>query len=296
MSQPPTMLFCAGAVKAGTTWLYDYLRDHPETYLRSIKEMQFFDRLEAGNLKARIRHLDKEIAGFEAELETGTAKWPTWVLRQIGDRAEYKKIIGSGDAPVDAYLRYLTAGADDKRLVGEMTPEYGLLPPAGMTAINNLAPDVRWIFLMRDPVSRLWSHIRMLVRRSKAAPADLATACEAKFNDVLSGNARDVVLRGDYQAIHGRLSQSVAPEKRLVMFYEQLLTPAGVARVTDFLGLSRHPARLDRRVHEGVPLAMPATLRSRARDWLAPQYDFVARTYGLPPEWESFPEFNSEVA
>ena len=174
------MLFCAGAVKAGTTWLYEYLREHPEVYFRTIKEMQYFDRLESGNLKGRINKLNQEIAAFEAELEQGKAKWPTWVLRQIGDRAEYRKVLLSGDAPTDAYLRYLTAGAGDKRLVGEMTPEYGLLPPAKIAEISALAPDVRWVFLMRDPVSRLWSHVRMLVRRMKPAPEAFAAACEAK--------------------------------------------------------------------------------------------------------------------
>jgi len=294
--QPPAMLFCAGAVKSGTSWLYEYLRGHPETYLRSIKELQFFDRLHAGNLPGRIQSLDQEIAAFEAELETGTARWPILTLGQMGDRAEYKRIIQSGDAPIGAYLRYLTAGAEAQRLVGEMTPEYGLLPPEKMAEMTALAPDVRWIFLMRDPVARLWSHIRMLVRRSKAAPEDMARACEAKFNEVLAGKARDVTLRGDYQAIHTRLTQAVRPEKRLVMFYEHLLTPSGVAQVTDFLGLSRHPARLDRWVHEGQPVAMPGALRDRARDWLWPQYAFVAQTLGLPPEWEAFPELNSEVA
>ncbi|MBC7478231.1 MAG: sulfotransferase [Pseudorhodobacter sp.] len=296
MTQAPTMLFCAGAVKAGTTWLYEYLREHPETYFRTIKEMQYFGRLDSGTLKGRIKKLDQEIAAFEAELESGKAKWPTWVLRQIGDRAEYRKLLLSGDAPTAAYLRYLTAGAGDKRLVGEMTPEYGLLPPARIAEISALAPDVRWIFLMRDPVSRLWSHVRMLVRRAKPAPDAFAAACEAKFDAVLAGKAPDVTQRGDYRAIHGRLAQAVVADKRLAMFYEHLLTPAGVARMTDFLGLSRHPAKLDKRVHEGVAIDMPAALRIRARDWLKPQYIYVAQTFGLPPEWESFPELNSEVA
>ena len=290
------MLFCAGAVKAGTTWLYEYLREHPETYLRTIKEMQYFDRLQGGNLKGRIRKLEQEIAGFEAELETGTAKWPTWALRQIGDRAEYRQVLMSDDQPTDAYLRYLTAGAGDKRLVGEMTPEYGLLPVEQMRAISALAPDVRWVFLMRDPVSRLWSHVRMLVRRMKLAPEAFAGACAAKFDEVLDGKAKDVVQRGDYAAIHRRLVKAVAPDKRLVMVYEQLLTPEGVARVTGFLGLSNHPARLDKRVHEGVAVDMPAPLRARALDWLKPQYAYVAQTFGLPPEWEPFPELKSEVA
>jgi hypothetical protein len=296
VSEAPTMLFCAGAVKAGTTWLYEYLREHPETYLRTIKEMQYFDRLHGGNLKGRIKKLDLEIAAFEEELETGRAKWPTWVLRQIGDRAEYRKVLQSGDAPTDGYLRYLTAGAEGKRLVGEMTPEYGLLPAANIRQISALAPDVRWVFLMRDPVQRLWSHVRMLVRRAKPAPEAFAGACEAKFDEVLAGAAKDVIQRGDYAAIHRRLTRGVDADKRLVMFYEHLLTPEGVARVTDFLGLSRHPAKLDKKVHEGVAVDMPAPLRARARDWLRPQYAFVAETFGLPPEWERFPELKNEVA
>ena len=294
MSRIPTLLFCAGSVKAGTSWLYDYLRDHPETYFRTIKEMQYFDRLAKGTLPGRIRKLDQEIAKFEQELEAGQAKWVPWVLRQIGDRAEYANVLRSGPEPTAGYLKYLTAGADDKLVAGEMTPEYGLLPVDRMQAVNALAPDVRWIFLMRDPVSRLWSHVRMLVRRAKVQ--DFAAACAVKFDEVLAGKAPDVVERGDYAAIHGRLVQAVAPEKRLAMFYEHLMSVEGVARVTRFLGLSDHPATLDRVVHEGVAVDMPEALQQRARDWLRPQYAFVAATFGLPSEWESFPELRSEVA
>ena len=85
MSQPPTLLFCAGAVKAGTSWLYEYLRGHPETYLRSIKEMQFFNKLDEGALGARVQRMKKEIAGMEAELDSGNARFPVWVVQQIAE-------------------------------------------------------------------------------------------------------------------------------------------------------------------------------------------------------------------
>ena len=296
MSRAPTLLFCAGAVKAGTSWLYEYLRDHPETYFRTIKEMQYFDRLAKGTLRGRVRKLDQEIAGFEQDLETGRAKWAPWVLRQIGDRAEYRQVLQSGPEPTAGYLTYLTAGAGDKRLAGEFTPEYGLLPVERMRDLSALAPDVRWVFVMRDPVSRLWSHVRMLVRRMKPAPASFDAACAAKFEDVLAGKAPDVTERGDYAAIGGRLAQAVAADKRLVMFYEHLMSPEGVARVTGFLGLSNHPAPFAKKVHAGVASVLPEGLRHRARDWLRPQYDFVAGSFGLPPEWEQFPEFKREVA
>lgn len=289
------MLFCAGAVKAGTSWLYEYLRGHPETYLRSIKEMQFFNKLDEGALGARVRRMEKEIVGMQQDLGSGKARFPDWVLQQIADRVEYCKVLTAAD-PVAAYLRYLTAGAAGRRLVGEMTPEYGLLPVARMRDLQRLAADVRWVFVMRDPVERLWSHVRMLVKRAVVAPEAFAVACAAKFDDVLAGRAPDVTQRGDYAAIHARLVEAVPQEKRLVMTYEGMITPRGVTRVTGFLGLSDHPAPLQKRVHAGTPVDMPQALRQRARDWLRPQYAFVAATLGLPQDWESFPEFGSEVA
>ncbi len=295
MSESPTALFCAGAVKAGTSWLWDYLSGHPQAHLRSVKEVQFFDRLEAGSLAHRARRLGKEIGPLEVELATGNPKWPGWIARQIADRQELQQVMLAAD-PVAAYRTYLTEGAGGKRLVADMTPEYGLLPVARMRAISALLPDTRWIFLMRDPVARLWSHVRMLTRRTKCAPEDFARVAAGKFEEVMAGQAEDVTLRSDYAAIHARLTEAVAPQKRLVMFYERLMTEQGVAQVTGFLGLAPHPAKLEKRVHEGVPLPMPAALRARARDWLAPQYAFVAETWGLPQEWEAHPELRSEVA
>ncbi len=295
MGQPVTMLFCAGAVKAGTSWLYEYLRGHPETYMRSIKEMQFFNKLDEGALSARVKRMEKEIAAMEQELDSGKARFPIWVMEQIADRLDYIAVLKAAD-PVPDYLRYLTKGAAGKRLVGEMTPEYGLLPVARMRDLQGLAADVRWVFVMRDPVERLWSHVRMLVKRAAVAPEGFAAAGVAKFDDVLAGGALDVTARGDYAAIHGRLVQAVPADKRLVTTYEGMITPAGVARVTGFLGLSDHPAPLQKRVHAGIAVDMPDSLRQRARDWLKPQYAFVAATLGLPQDWESFPEFGSEVA
>jgi hypothetical protein len=289
------MLFCAGAVKAGTFWLYEYLRSHPETYLRSIKEMQFFNKLDEAALGARVKRMEKDIAGMQRDLDIGKTRFPAWVIKQTADRLAYCRVLTAPD-PVAAYLRDLTAGVEGKRLVGEMTPEYGRLPVARMRDLQALSADVRWVFVMRDPVERLWSHVRKLIKRAAVAPAAFAAACVAKFNDVLAGQAPDVIQRGDYAAIHARLVQAVPHDKRLVMTYEEMITQQGVTRVTDFLGLMRRQAPLQNRVHAGTPVDMPPPLRQRAREWLKPQYAFVAATLGLPQDWESFPEFGSEVA
>jgi hypothetical protein len=37
-----TFLLGVGAQKAGTSWLYRYLKSHPEIFMSPIKEMHFF--------------------------------------------------------------------------------------------------------------------------------------------------------------------------------------------------------------------------------------------------------------
>ena len=293
MAEAPIILFCAGATKAGTSWLWEYLQGHPESHLRSIKELGFFGSNYPDRLAFRARRMEREIADLNAELAVGTAKWPNWLRRQRVDREEYRAALLSAD-PLAGYLRYLLSGAEGRKLVADLTPEYGLVPTERMVEMTALG-NVRWILSLRDPVERLWSHVRMLVRRMKPAPADFAAACAAKFDEVLAGDAEDVTVRSDYAGIHRRLVQAVPKERQLVVFYEDLISQSGVDRVTRFLGLARHEANTDKRVHAGIALAMPAPLRQRARDWLMPQYDYVSREFGLPRAWERFPELKSEV-
>lgn len=288
MGQAPIILFGAGATKAGTSWLWDYLFGHPDGHLRTIKELGFFGTNYPKGLHHRARKMEKEIAEFDAKLAEGKAEWPKWLVRQMMDRAEFREALLSDD-PQAGYLSYLLAGVGDKKFVADMTPEYGLAPVERMRAMTALG-NVRWIFLMRDPVDRMWSHVRMLVRRMKPAPDDFAAACMVKFDAVLAGEAEDVTLRSDYAAIHRRLTQAVPAGQLLSAFYEDVTAPDGVNRVTDFLGVARHPAKLEKRVHPGIPVDMPPALHQRARDWLRPQYDYVAREFGLPASWEALPE------
>ena len=126
MATDPTLLYVIGAAKAGTSWLYRYLRNHPDCHLRSIKELHFFDRIAEGwvdpsrnRLTAELSGLEEKFVGAKAErlIELGTeiADINAWldVLRHDGDRTA-------------AYLDYLKRGLDGEKLIGEVTPSYAL--------------------------------------------------------------------------------------------------------------------------------------------------------------------------
>ena len=104
----------------------------------------------------------------------------------------------------------------------------------------------------------------------------------------LTGEGAGIAARGDYAAILPRLTRAFDPARLLVLFYEEMLTAPGLARLWSFLGIRPVDADLGRRVHEGTPLTMNEDERRAARAWLRPQYDYVSGQFAtLPAAWRA---------
>ena len=279
-----THMICVGATKAGTSWLYNYLSRHPECSLRTIKELHYFDTVDSGSYERQIRLKRAELARVEAE-DPGPN--PQRHARRCRDLRAWLAVIERRREDVPAYLAYLDDRRGKRRVVGDVTPAYSLLPEAGLRRIATMAGDVRIVYLLRDPVSRLWSHVRMLARRQARDPADFARTARVLMERALAGEEESALVRGDYASALARLDAAVAPERLLVMLQDDLLSPDGAARLTEFLGIAPREADFGRRAHEGLPLDFDPGHRARAAEMLRPQYDCVARRFGgLPEGWQ----------
>ena len=56
---------------------------------------------------------------------------------------------------------YLSLFAGRVGISGDITPTYGLLSEADVDSMKSVIPNVKIIFLLRDPIDRAWSHMRM---------------------------------------------------------------------------------------------------------------------------------------
>lgn len=279
-----TLLFGMGATKAGTSWLYRYLAGHPECHMRSIKELHFFDALDEGRVEQQMKALNRQKARLERRQAGGSTNGLLERAARLADIEEYQRVLTSGSEK--AYMAYLDAGRGDHRLIADITPAYSLLSVGRLTKMAKMASTVRFVYLMRDPVSRLWSHVRMLATRRADTEDQLPTLCNQIMDDVLAGRKMDVVTRGDYQSVMGRLREALVPTSLFTGFYEELFTQQSISRLCAFLGLSDRPADFSRRVHEGASVAMSAEQKGRAAAFLKPQYDFVEACFGrLPDQW-----------
>jgi hypothetical protein len=271
--------------KAGTSWLFRYLAGHPDGRLRRVKECHFFDTLDGvapghheAALVARAADLRRRLAGDDL---TPAAR--DRLRAEAEDVESFLPVLRGGDPA--AHLAWLTAGARAGQVVADITPAYGRLPRARLAQMAALSPATRFVYLMRDPVARLWSHARMIARRRLAEGGQAETLARQAMEQALGGRAAHVLDAGDHAAQLPRIEAAIPAARLLVGFFEDLFRPGLPERICTFLGIRPHPAPVGARVHEGLAIPLPDDLARRATVALRPQYQFVAARGPVPDAW-----------
>jgi hypothetical protein len=135
-------------------------------------------------------------------------------------------------------------------LAADVTPAYGLLPAAVLEQIRDdfgaRGITTMPVFLMRDPVERIWSHMRMLAR---VHPEHEAARTEsAEF--VLAQHAHpDYASRTAYDQTIRTLDSVFGPDEVYYGFYEQLFTDAEVRRLCGRAGIDFVEPSFDHRTN-----------------------------------------------
>ncbi len=164
MNNAPDFI-CIGMQKAGTTWLAANLGQHPDVWIPPIKEIHYFDEVHVDpDWHIRRRNAAaNNLKRFDPQSKDKTvlkeiAFWRHMEQLQLND-AWYKTI----------WSTYFYEGA--KQVLGEMTPDYSILPLSGVEHVFKIAPTAKIIILLRDPVERTWSSTRMYAKEQDHDPA-----------------------------------------------------------------------------------------------------------------------------
>jgi hypothetical protein len=305
----PAIFLAIGAMKSGTTWLYELLRRHPDCALSPVKELHFFEALYAPQpdypqyyaqyferAAELARTLAADVSGALARRgRSDGALFEDGFLRELNvderaaELAAHAELLRVRDVP--SYVAYFERLRERQgaAVAGEMTATYADLPAAALRDIAARIPGVRLIFVMRDPVERFWSHARFDAGRAGESAAALEARLDALLDDPL------LLPRSDYRAVITKLDEAVPRAQVLYAFYERLVEPATavgeIRRLERFLGLAPlgEPVLREfvgRRINVSPAADLPAPARARIELRLAAVYDFVAARFGgMPPGW-----------
>lgn len=148
---------CFGQQKAGTTWLYDQLAAHPSFWMPPGKELHYFDSgLRAGAARSGMSSRPGEL---------GVPDWRRVIDPRDLAFAEAAK--RAEDTDFDMRLYCALFAMRGSLLSGDITPGYSTLRRGEVERIARALPNARFLLIVRDPVQRFWSMIRMLVANGK---------------------------------------------------------------------------------------------------------------------------------
>ena len=277
------VFFCVGAAKAGTSWLHAQLAAHPECHFRAIKELHYFNAIDGGFLREEFRKHKRWQKDLLERLASSGQAPTTAQAMKLADRGAWLDVLEAREEDTEAYLSYLSNGSEDAKVVGEMTPAYSLLSVDRLRGLSDLAPDVRFLYLLRDPVERLWSHVRMIAGRRDPSGQVEPESCAAILNRTIGGEETEIARRSDYAGAIERLVAAVSPKRLLIEVFEEVVSGDGLARICDFLGIGRvAPDKTP--IYAGQALEMSPAQRKLAMNWLAPQYRAAEAALGRRPE------------
>ncbi len=185
------------------------------------------------------------------------------------------------------------------RRPGEASPSYAALPLAGIRTIRQLLPNVKLVFLMRDPVARAWSHAKHNHLYREANFADASAGAEASHDDWRANFVHDwPLVGGDYLGQLRRWASVFPHEQLYVGFYESIARRPDVLLrdVFRFLGVDPDVDLSGFPVHERILVGpdgeLPADLAPYLRGILRCRTEelvgLLRAQFGLsaPPEWQ----------
>jgi hypothetical protein len=267
----PTFVLGLGCMKGGTTWLHDYLAASPACAPGYRKEYHVFDSVDVPELawmRDRIVHRAQESL---TALQEGRDADATF-LHQAG------MIADPGLYP--GYFDSLVRAKPGARFTLDMTPNYGLLGAHRLAWVRDAfaAIGVRTVglLLLRDPVERIWSQIRMQQRRRpghhEGASPDLVAERYAEPH---------YAERTRYERTLDRMDEVLGPADQYVGFYERLFDPAELARICAVVGIDAHPADLESRRNASPKTGteLPEETEREVAQHFAETYRAVARRF-----------------
>lgn len=202
---------CIGAQKAGTGWLYEQLRGHPDFWMPPMKELHYFDRIvSGGNVQRSLAPARKEQDRIRIARERVRDQTDKKFLDQ------FEQLSAHGALDLDGYAE-LFAGKGDS-ITGDITPGYSTLNDDAIGKIVGRFNQARIIFMARDPVERAWSQLSMYVRRG------LIDRFKAEDLDQITEHLKRPEFRArSYPSeIVRRWRRQVSPDRFAVYFFDDL--------------------------------------------------------------------------
>ena len=299
-----TFLLGVGCQKGGTTWVHDHLSRHPQCALGIAKEYHTFDvvasRQQRHMLVRSMKRLRMALELAEGKLLKGDPvplDGSVPLLRSAELHEKLMRNLRKVNFALDHsdYVNYFRGLAEPEqvRITGDITPEYAVLSAGDYAEIRKMVEargdlKIKVLFMMRDPIERIFSSEKMNCRRLGQSEEQAAINTVKKYKHPMNApkSQFENTIRG--------IEEIFDRKDILYLFYEEMFKSHDVSALYDFLGIDRviEPDFGHNPLPSGkVKARLSEEGIAEMRDYFAPTYDFVAERFGadrIAAIWKHF--------
>ena len=276
-----TFLLGIGAMKCATSWVFRYLENLPGMTASDIKELHFFNaKLRPAGHQPMTEELVQSVRNYLDR--AGDVGEELRLNRQFRAAVDILRMLHDDNAYFDYFARICQP---DTKVLSEITPQYAILGQDGFSYVRDFFASqqmqLKILFILRDPVERLWSHLRHLQDRG------LVDDILGVWPDLI--RQRRVIERSDYWRTIEALDDVFPPEDILYLFYEDLFNADCLEQLCAFIGLDHLPPKqIERQNETSIKTQMPDQARDIFKKLLTPQYEFCRKRFPdrIPKLWQ----------
>lgn len=262
---------CIGAQKAGTSWLNNVLREHPQIFMPPVNELHFFDRIsKSAPIRTRQVELARKAILHEKKRDDPDRNYLSYLHH----------LLSFSRTSVEWYEAAYSWPVADGVVKGDITPSYLELNRKQVAYARKLLGPAKLILIVRRPADRLLSQLRMWAARDDRsdAPQD-----EQEWMDLfVEMTARSE--RGGYGRGIRLWRAQFGPEQLLVLPFGDIRTDPGgmITRIEKHLGIAGHDSYscLTEKIHVTRKLDIPESVIAAARAFTVDEDNFIRRRFG----------------
>ena len=206
------LFLSVGAMKAGTTWLYEQLKDHPNIVSTPQKEIHYFEHVSGSTRPIPFAKRKERMIQAIAD------KNPSYVANQT-HRIQWYLNYGSQELINDVWYQDLfgRAANDPSMYCADYSNLYALLPQKGWQRVRQNCKQLRVVYTLRDPLARVWSHYKFHMQFIGKGESILKSGTDG-FIEMIS---KDWFWQhACYDLVLERLSKFVEPDELGLFYFE----------------------------------------------------------------------------
>jgi hypothetical protein len=227
-----------GSQRAGSTLLHRILEETSAIYMNPVKELHYFDTIYKIRDDRTLRNFSMRQLEHEIARIVGATDF-SFIDKRYKNLLRTNLLLATKNVDQLDYVGLFRPCVQENNILGEITPEYMILPKEGIVKMRNtVGSDAKIILLARNPVKRFISAFKLLMI---GLPNSDMNNFEEKMLAMLEHGGEWLKVQdafNDYQQALSNYQQEFP--NVLLLSYDELFgaVEKSAEKLSDFLGVS----------------------------------------------------------